>query len=151
MDGRGGRKTVSTLSVNIMSDAEEVFTKIDQAVMEAVETTMRRGLLDEIQSKALSEVYSYGATEWAESKRRYTIGDERVMNIVAGGGGGNFYLEITNNAFTQSPGGADESDIVEEGYANYRQPGPRPFMQPALDEYIASGRAEADLNTVLSS
>ena len=47
---------MSTLSVSIMSDAEEVFTKIDLAVMEAVETTMRQGLLDEIQKKALSEV-----------------------------------------------------------------------------------------------
>ena len=134
-----------------MSEAEEVLTKIDLAVMEAVETTMRSGLLNEIQKKALSEVYSYGATGWAQSKRRYTIGDESVMDIVAGGGGGNFYLEITNRAFTQNPSGADEADIVEEGYANYRQPGPRPFMQPALDEYIASGKAEADLNAVLSS
>ena len=142
---------MSTLSVSVMSDAEEIFRKIDEATMEAVETTLRKGLLDEIQSKALFNVYSYGATEWAEAQRRYTIGDERVMEVVAGGGGGSFYLEITNRAFTQNPSGADESDIVEQGYANYRQPGARPFMQPALDEYIGSGRAEADLESVLAS
>ena len=142
---------MSTVNVHLVSDAQAILQKADTAIMVALETTMRKGLLESIQTKALFNVYSYGATEWAESQRRYTIGDERVMEIEAGGGNGDFYLKITNNAFTQNPSGADESDIVEQGYANYRQPGPRPFMQPALDEYIGSGRAEADLNYVLAS
>lgn len=142
---------MSSISINIISDAEEILRKLDEAIMVALNTTMRKGLLEEIQTKALWNVYSYGASAWAESQRRYTIGDERVMDVKTGGGNGSFYLTITNNAVTQNPSGADESDIVEQGFSSYRQPGPRPFMQPALDEYIGSGRAEADLNSVLAS
>ncbi len=137
--------------MSIESEADEILNKIDMAVREALNTSLRRGLLEEIQSQALFKVYSYGATPEAEMTRRYTIGDERVMEIESGGGGGEYYLKITNRAVTQHPASDDESDIVEEGYASYRQPGPRKFMTPAIENYIGSGRAQADLDSVLSS
>lgn len=128
-----------------------VISEIEAAIQTALGTTMKDGLLREIKKKAEENVYSYSATAWAMSSRRGMIGDLGNMDTEVGGGGGEYFLSITNITQLQHPGGADESDVVEGGWENYRQPGPRPFMQPALDEYVGSGRAEADLNSVLAS
>ena len=136
--------------MSIISDYDDIRAKIDAACMAAVEGGLRDGLLAKIKEKAETEVYSYGASGWALSTRRGTIGSKGVMEIEAGGGGGSFYLSITNQAFLQHPGGADESDVVEGGWGNYRQPGPRKFMMPALEEFVGSGEAESILQMYLS-
>ena len=136
--------------MSLLSEFDSAATKIDVACMAAVEGGIRDALLNKIKEKAEDNVYSYGASAWAMSQRRGTIGSEGVMEIEAGGGSGEFWLVVTNRAFTQNPAPAEESDIVEKGYANYRQPGPRLFMQVAADELISSGEVDSILQSYLS-
>ena len=43
------------------------------------------------------------------------------------------------------------TDFVEEGYSEYNMPGPRPFMEPARDEFVASGRPDAIIQQAINS
>lgn len=135
----------SSLSLEI----DRLTEKIQWAILDAVENDLKDGLLRKIEESAEKNVYSYAASPKAMATRRGTIGSAEVMTTEAGGGGLEFYLRITNNAYTQHPANDDEADIVEEGNTDYRQPYPRPFMQKALDEFIGSGEAEAILQEVL--
>ena len=47
--------------------------------------------------------------------------------------------------------GVPEVDFVEMGLENYNMPGPRPFMEPARDEYVESGRPDAIIQSALSA
>ena len=125
--------------------------KIQQAVLDALQNDMKVALMKQIEKAAQDVVYSYPATARAMAQRRGTIGSEAVLTSEVGGGGNSYYLRITNNAVTQRPAGDDESDIVEKGYSNYKQPGPRPFMQKALEEFVGSGEAETILKSVLTA
>lgn len=136
--------------MSIEADFNELLSKIDEACEAAINGGLRDGLLRKIKQKAEQNVYSYGASGWAMSSRRGMIGDVGNMEIESGGGGGQFFLRITNVTQLQHPGGADESDVVEGGWGNYRQPGPREFMNPALDEFIGSGEADSILQQYLS-
>ena len=137
--------------MSLVSDFDSISAKIDAACIAAVEGGLREGLLRKIKDKAEEVVYSWGASGWAMSSRRRLIGDVSNMEIEAGGGGGEFYLRITNVTSLQHPAPADESDVVEGGWGNYRQPGPRVFMQPALDEFEGSGEADSILQQYLAS
>jgi hypothetical protein len=136
--------------MSLLTEFDSAITKIDVACMAAVEGGIRDALLKKIEEKAKDNVYSYGASARAMAERRGTIGTKGVMEIEAGGGAGEFWLVVTNRAFTQNPAPAEESDIVEEGYANYNQPGPRLFMQVAADELMESGEVDAILQQYLS-
>lgn len=136
--------------MSIVSEFDDILARIDAACIAALEGGLRDKLLQKIKEKAEQNVYSYGATPWAMSSRRGMIGDVGNMEIVSGGGGGEFYLRITNITQLQNPGGADESDVVEGGWENYRQPGPREFMNPALEEFVGSGEADSILKQYLS-
>lgn len=131
--------------MSLVSEFDSISIKMEVAAMAACEGGLRDGLLQKIQQKAQEKVYSYGASGWAMSSRRGMIGDASNMDVESGGGGDSFYIRITNNTPLQHPGGADESDVVEGGWGNYRQPGPREFMNPALDEFVGSGEADAIL------
>jgi len=135
----------------ITLEFERVTDRVREAVLDALQNEMRSALMKHIKEEAQDVVYSYGATEWAMASRRGTIGSENVLTSEVGGGGNSYYLRITNIAATQHPAGDDESDIVEQGYANYRQPGPRPFMQTALEKFVDSGEAELTLRSALAS
>lgn len=137
--------------MSLISDFDEIVTQIDIACMTALNGGLQAGLLRKIKEKAEENVYSYGATAWAMSSRRGLIADKNNMVIETGGGGGKYYLRITNATQLQHPGGADESDVVEGGWENFRQPGPRPFMQVALDDFVGSGEADSILKEYLAS
>lgn len=136
--------------MSLVSDFDEIGVRMEVACMAAIEGGLREGLLKKIKDKAKDNVYSYGATGRAMSQRRGLIGDAGNMEIESGGGGSEFYLRITNITSTQNPASADESDIVEGGWANYNQPGPREFMNPAIDEFIGSGEADSILRDYLA-
>lgn len=136
--------------MSLVSDFDNVLIKIEVACMAAVEGGLKDGLLKKISEKAEDNVYSYGATARAMSERRGTIGSEQVMEIHSGGGGEHFWLNIMNRAYLQNPGGADEADVVEKGYANYKQPGPREFMNDALADFVGSGEADTILKQYLA-
>lgn len=136
--------------MSLVSDFDDVVIKVQVACMAAVEGGLKDGLLKKIAEKAEENVYSYGASGRAMSERRGTIGSEQVMETRSGGGGEHFWVQITNRAYLQNPGGADESDVVEKGYANYKQPGPREFMVDALEDFTGSGESDAILHQYLA-
>lgn len=47
--------------------------------------------------------------------------------------------------------GIPEVDFVEEGLPNYNMPGPRPFMEPARDEYVASGEPDMIIQAAINA
>lgn len=47
--------------------------------------------------------------------------------------------------------GIPEVDFVEAGLEEYNMPGPRPFMEPARDEYVASGKPDQIIQAALDA
>lgn len=47
--------------------------------------------------------------------------------------------------------GTPEVEFVEEGYETYNMPGPRPFMEPARDEYVASGEPDMIIQAAIDA
>ena len=139
------------MASSITLEFERITEEIREAVLDALQNEMKDALMRQIKQSAEDVVYSYGATAWAMSSRRGKIGSEGVLISEVGGGGNRYYLQITNVSPTQHPAGADESDIVEHGFSNYRQPGPRPFMQKAEEKFVESGEAESILQSVLAA
>lgn len=133
--------------LNLLADYMEIRPRIDDTVENFLNTTAARSLLQLIQDKSFSVVYSYPASQRALMTRRYTIGDEDAMSVNVAGG----ELTIRDTMKLQHDDGSYEADIVQEGYSNYKQPGPRPFMEEALREYIESGRADAELADALEA
>lgn len=93
-----------------------------------------------------SVVYSYPASPRAMQSRRYGIGDPQEMSSWVS----EHELVIQNHVHLQG-GEPGEADIVQEGYANYRQPYARPFMEAALNKYISDGEADEGLASTLRS
>ena len=63
-------------------------------------------------------------------------------------------LSVTVWNRTQMQGtdfGTPEVEFVEEGYSEYNMPGPRPFMEPARDEFVESGRPDAIIQQAIDS
>jgi len=123
----------------------EIKPKINDAVEQFLNGPAVRSLEDLIAEHAFHDVYSYNATERAMLSRRYMIGDRDALSVSVSGQS----LTISNTTILQGGGGIYETDIVQQGYSNYRQPGPRPFMDKALAAYINSGRADKELAEVL--
>lgn len=132
-----------------MSFVSQYLTEIKPLIDRAVENALpdlADGLKRKIGEKAQSEVYSYGATGSAMAKRRYTIGEPTGIAAHYG----SYQLTLINER-TMQGGDGHEVEMVEEGWANFRQPGPRPFMDEALEEFVGSGEADATLARVLRS
>ena len=127
-----------------MNTLEEYLTVIKPQIKSAVDNAlpyMALDLSDSIEEAAMSEVYSYPATMQAMVARRYTIGAKENTYLTLG----NYQIKMENKAVMHS-GEANEVRMVEEGWGGkYRQPGPRPFMQLGLDNYIESGKGEDEL------
>ena len=132
--------------MSVLTDYNEILENVQRAISDALNGELKSGLLNEIKKKAEENVYSYSASAWAMATRRNQIGAESNMDIEVG----EDFIRITNVTQLQHPGGADESDVVEGGWDNYRQPGPREFMNPALDDFVGSGRADAILQDYLA-
>ena len=121
----------------------EVRPQIDRAVAMAL-PDMAQGLKKKIAEKAQSEVYSYGATASAMAKRRGTIGEPSGIAAHYG----EYSLQLVNER-TMQGGMGHEVEMVEEGWSNFRQPYPRPFMDEALNEYVDGGEADRTLANAL--
>lgn len=124
---------------------KEVRPQIDRAVDNAL-PSLAEGLKKKIKQKADSEVYSYAATASAMAKRRHSIAAAGNMAMRMG----YYQVEIENQA-TMQGGDGHEVEMVEEGWGEFRQPYPRPFMDMALDEYVTGGEGDATLAEVLRS
>ncbi len=137
---------MATLTVEVA----EITDRIRAAVRGALDGEIKTELERKIKEKAETEVYSYAATPQAMIQRRGQIGSETNLLAQVGGEQDHYWLTIENITQTQNPASDKEIDIVEEGYVNYRQPYPRPFMEKALEELVSSGRAEEMLINAVS-
>lgn len=110
-------------------------------IMAAVSGAMpeiAKGLQEAIEESAEERVYSYEATPEAMEMRRGLLGSKE--NLVAAIG--NDFVEIQNTTNLRTEEGTGETQVVEEATPGYAQPYPRPFMEPALQDYVASGEPD---------
>lgn len=123
----------------------EIKDKIEQGVDSFLESEASPRLKEIIRDETQwSVVYSYPASQRAMQSRRYGIGDPDEMASWVS----EHELVIENHVHLQG-GEPGETDIVQEGYGNYRQPYPRPFMDAALNKYISTGEADESLAATL--
>lgn len=116
-------------------------SRITAAVETALAGPIAEGLKDEIKTKARENVYSYGPR--FTSRRMEAGGLIADGNLISTAKG--MELTVDNVTGLQNLYGGGDSNlltpIVEGGVANYHMPGAREFMEPALKEYVASGKA----------
>lgn len=128
----------------LSQDFEVIISQIKGAVTDALYGVMYNGLMDELNKSARKNVYSYGAAPYFMEKRRYMIADKSNMRREVSG-----TTLVVENVTALQCGEAGEVNIVEEG-AGWNQPGPRPFMEEGLQNYV-SGRASDDLAYALQN
>ena len=132
------------MSLNGMSEDYNTFMNdLEYAIQQALYTRVRDGLIESLAKSARANVYSYPAKPYYMAKRRYMIADRENMSTLVNG----TTLTLKNITVLQC-GEPNEVDIVESGAHEWRQPGPRPFMEEGLQEY-ASSKALSDLTTSL--
>lgn len=130
--------------MGVLSDYMGLMAQINSIVSSCL-PEIARGLQDEIYESTFKNVYSYDATDRAMESRRYMLGDrDNLLTEI-----GDNEITITNKTVLQSGRGVEETPVVEEGMDYYRQPGPRPFMDDALEAYISSGAGDAILAEAL--
>lgn len=131
-----GEKKMSTVNTFLQWYAE-----LQDAVTDALNGPLQDGLKHEIHEQAKARVYEAHDT----GKARGIIGEaQNLAGDVEG-----FSLHIRNVTVQQGgPAYQTETGFVEEGAPEFRQPFPREFMQPALEEY-AYGQAGDDLANAL--
>lgn len=122
-----------------MSLTAEYLTVIKPRMEDAISNGVVKvaaGLLENIEQFAQDKVYdAYGG-----SFRRGRIGGSENMDVQID----NRLITVTNRTPMQGTNyGVSETDFVEGGFSNYNQPFPRPFMEPARDDFVDSGKADA--------
>lgn len=121
--------------------------KIETAIGNALRGEIKDSLVELIGQKAEENVYeAYTPTEENLLKRRYELGDRKNLIILVRGN----TITIKNVTVMQS-GEPGEAAVVEEGMESYRQPFPRPFMEPALRVFIDGGIGELALKRELEA
>lgn len=130
--------------MSVLSDFTIWYTELQTAVTEALAGPLKDGLEQEIRKQAKTRVYdAYGGGGY----RRGQIGAPHNLEADVNG----HELHIRNVTQPQGgPASQTETGFVEEGAPEFRQPFPREFMQPALEEY-AYGQGPDDLANWLRS
>lgn len=128
----------------LQSEYDAAMSEVIAAVQTALGGPIREGLIREIAKYAEQNVYSYDAAPYFKEKRRYSLSNisqyEKTVSDLT--------LTIDGSGISLAYGTPDEIDIVEKG-AGWHQPKPRPYMDEALKNYIASGEADRALATAL--
>lgn len=120
------------------------YAELQDAVTDALAGPLQDGLKNEIREQAQERVYD------AYSSKGYRRGQIGAAQNLAGDVEG-FSMHIRNVTVQQGgPAYQTETGFVEEGAPEFRQPGPRPFMDEALQNY-AYGKAQDDLADALRS
>ena len=127
--------------MSVLSEYLAWYAKLQDAVHDALNGPLQDGLKQEIRKQAKARVYD----AYSGGYRRGKIGaPENLEGHVNG-----FDLHIRNVTVQQGgPAYQTETGFVEEGAPEFRQPFPREFMDPALQEY-AYGQAGYDLANAL--
>lgn len=128
--------------MSILTDYMDWYSKLQAAVQDALNGPLQDGLKQEIRKQAKAKVYD------AYSGGGYRRGKIGAAENLEGNVNG-YDLHIRNVTVQQGgPAYQTETGFVEEGAPEFRQPFPREFMQPALEEY-AYGQAGDDLANAL--
>lgn len=122
---------------------------LDRAIDDALEHEVADVAKEVLKEKSYENVYSYAASPWAMSARRYEqggIADTRNMNAAVS----KQTLIVTDDAPWRD--GFDPMPLREAIASGYLQgnAGPRPFHKDAETELISSGRAESALRAGLA-
>lgn len=130
----------------LLPDYERVIGEVKSAVQSALAGPIREGLEAEIAKYALQNVYRYDAAPYFKAKRRFSLSQVQANYDVSIS---DMSLTIDGSGIALQYGVGGEVDIVEKG-AGWHQPRPRPYMDEALQNYIASGQADQALATALA-
>lgn len=130
----------------MVDDYNTFMDELESAIQSALYGTMRDELIESIAKSARKNVYSYKAQPFFMEQRRYEIADPDNFSSLKSYG---TTLVLENREHLRN-GEAGEVDIVESGDSRWHQPGPRPFMEEGLQNYVDSGQAERDLKWELA-
>ena len=124
-----------------------VRSRIEAATRQALHV-MEENLKDKISEMAEQRVYGYQAAPYYMEQRRYSL--ERLDNMVAeyDGFADGERLTLRETTSLRGGGGAVEVDWVEQGI-HQGGAGPRPYMDAALEAYLASGDPERQIKSAL--
>ena len=124
----------------LKEEFDAAMEQVRSAVQLALGGPIRDGLEAEIAKYAEQNVYSYEAAPYFMEKRRYSLDNKANYDVTVG----DLYITIDGSGISLQYGTPVEIDIVEQG-AGWHQPYPRPYMNEALENYIASGEADKAL------
>ena len=134
------------MAETLQGELDAVMGEVTSAVQSALAGPIREGLEAEIAKYALQNVYSYDAAPYFKVKRRFSLSQVQANYDVSIS---DMSLTIDGSGIALQYGVGGEVDIVEKG-AGWHQPGPRPYMDEALQNYITSGEADRALATALA-
>ena len=111
--------------MSIMSEFEDYKGRLNAAIANIMQSTVSDAVRDEIQTQADLIVYSHSTT----NERRYSLKDPDTYQDHYYQDGGTHTLEVeASHTFQGAKWGNYLSTVVEYGWENWRQPGPRPYM-----------------------
>ena len=114
--------------MSIMSEFEDYKGRLNDAIANIMQTTVSDEVRKEIKVQAESLVYSYGT----DGLRRYSLEDPANYHDNYSQSGNTHTLEVeASHTFQGAPWGNYLSTVVEQGWSNWNQPGPRPYMKTA--------------------
>lgn len=112
--------------MSIMSEFEDYKGRLNAAIANIMQTTVSDEVRKEIKTQADAIVYSYGT----DGYRRYSLGDSENYHDTYYQNGDTHTLEVeASHTFQGAKWGNYLSTVVEQGWGNWHQPGPRPYME----------------------
>lgn len=124
----------------LQGEYDAAMAQVISAVQLALGGPIREGLEAEIAKYAEQNVYSYDAAPYFKEQRRYSLDNKANYDVTVG----DLSITIDGSGISLAYGTPGEIDIVEKG-AGWHQPYPRPYMNEALENYVASGEADRAL------
>lgn len=111
--------------MSIMSEFEDYKGRLNDAIAEVMKGQVSKEVRKEIETQANALVYSNATSKYRGSLRDpgnyydnyYQNGDVHTLEVEA------------RHTFQGAQWGDYLSTVVEEGWSNFRQPGPRPYMK----------------------
>lgn len=113
--------------MSIMSEFEDYKGRLNDAIAEIMTGEVSKEIRKEIETQANALVYSV-----AQEKARGSLRDADNYYDMYYRNGDIHTLEVeASHTFQGAPWGNYLSTVVERGWSNWNQPGPRPYMKTA--------------------
>lgn len=145
--------------MSLSSEAAALLLNVEQTIADTMNTAFVDGLHTEIQNSVRDNVYAkYDPIVYIRRNMGGIMNpDYNILSKEAAPGDLEIIMENVapgNPDFIPTNGAGVPADAVENNgpwnYALSPDPGPRPFMQPAAEQYVDSGQAEAALQAALN-